>query len=442
MSDRRASALAARVCALAATAPPGFCWLDGAASDVAGGVPRGLLAAWPDDEVVGESLSVLGDVQDQWRARPQARWIGWLSYELGAADVLGRPVRRSGLPGLCLRRFGGVVELRADGSLRGIGDASRIERALQSAPELPEIGGSSWPLQPLVVGIAPDEHRRRVVAAKERIAAGDTYQVNLSQPMHAAWSDQARVLPSRTRSALAYAALRRRFPAAMGGLIETPIGTIVSNSPETLLRTEHGAGVDEGVLARSWPIKGTRPRGREPADDRALIDALRASDKDAAEHVMIVDLVRNDLGRLAIPGSVSAPRRPSLLTLPTVHHLVTEVRATLRPDVDLVELVRALFPGGSITGAPKRSTVEIIDGLEEHPRGIYCGGLILLEPTGVTLSIAIRTGVCNDEGLTLCSGGGIVIDSDPEAERRETLDKAAAFSGASPSRELRTGRGP
>jgi len=290
---------------------------------------------------------------------------------------------------------------------------------------------SGWPLQPLTVGIEPDEHRRRVLAAKARIAAGDTYQVNLSQPMHARWTESARALPVATRTAVLYAALRRRFPASMGGLVDTPAGTIVSNSPETLLRTEHWAGEDGGTLARSWPIKGTRPRGRDAADERAQIEALRASHKDAAEHVMIVDLVRNDLGRLALPGSVSAPRRPSLLTLPTVHHLVTEVRATLRPDVDLVELVRALFPGGSITGAPKRSTVEIIDGLEQHARGIYCGSLVLLEPTGITLSIAIRTGLCDEGGLTLCSGGGIVMDSDPEAERRETLDKAAAFAGSS-----------
>lgn len=413
-----------QACALAATRPPGFCWLDGSASDVAGGVPRGIVAAWPQDEVTGESLSVLEDVARQWRARPQARWIGWLSYELGAADVLGRPTKRSALPGLCLRRFDGVVELMADGTQRAIGDASRIERALDAAAPLPD---SPWPLQPLVVEIEPAEHRRRVLAAKERIAAGDTYQVNLSQPMRASWTDG--VHPWPTAAAQLYASLRRRFPASMGGLVDTPAGIIVSNSPETLLRTEHGAGEDGGTLARSWPIKGTRPRGRDAAEDQAQIDALRASDKDAAEHVMIVDLVRNDLGRLAVPGTVKAPRRPSLLTLPTVHHLVSEVRATLRPDVDLVELVRALFPGGSITGAPKRSTVGIIDALEQHPRGIYCGSLILLEPTGVTLSIAIRTGLCDEGGLTLCSGGGIVIDSDPEAERRETLDKAAAFAG-------------
>ena len=188
-----------------------------------------------------------------------------------------------------------------------------------------------------------------------------------------------------------------------------------------------GAGGDR---ARTWPIKGTRPRARDPIVDREAAAELRTNVKERAEHLMIVDLLRNDLGRLARPGSVAAPQSPSLVSLPTVHHLVSEVSCTLRPGWDLSSLFAAIFPGGSITGAPKRRTVELIDSLEGHRRGIYCGAIVLLEPRGLTASIPIRTAVAERSGLTLCSGGGIVADSDPEAERLETLVKASAFDGA------------
>ncbi|MEM6996689.1 MAG: anthranilate synthase component I family protein [Myxococcota bacterium] len=412
---------AASVCALSAVGLPGFAWLDG--GDDGG---RGIVAAWPDLELVGDELGLLDEVERAQRDRPEALWLGWLTYDMGAAEILGRPVQRHALPGLCLRRYPGALRLAGGVVSEVVGEGRRLADALRKVEVPPQ---PRWPLSPLRSQIEPGEHRRRVVAAKERIAAGDTYQVNLSQPMHAGWTDEAKRAALPTRTADLYRLLRTRFPASMGGLVATPLGTIVSNSPETLLHTTVGAGRDGGVLAQSWPIKGTRPRGEDPAHDAALGAELLRSDKDAAEHVMIVDLVRNDLGQLARPGSVQAPRRPSLLSLPTVHHLVSEVSATLREGVGLRELVRALFVGGSITGAPKRSTVGIIDGLETHARGIYCGSLVALQPSGVTLSIAIRTGLADADGLTLCSGGGIVIDSDPEAERLETLDKAAAFAG-------------
>ncbi|MBC8072973.1 MAG: chorismate-binding protein, partial [Deltaproteobacteria bacterium] len=189
-----------------------------------------------------------------------------------------------------------------------------------------------------------------------------------------------------------------------------------------------GVGERGHDLAFSRPIKGTRPRCATPDADARARDELRASEKDRAEHLMIVDLVRNDLGRLAVPGSVVAPSVPTELALPTVHHLVSEVQATLRPGVGLRELVLALLPGGSVTGAPKRRTLEIIESLEHAPRGIYCGAMVLLEPTGLRMSIPIRTGVLDRAGLHLHAGGGIVIDSDPEAERIETWDKTRAFA--------------
>lgn len=424
----------AAICATAAAGVPDFAWLDG--GDGPG--QRGVVAAFADREVRGESLSLLDQVQQDLGQHPEARWIGWLSYGLGATETLGRPVQRGALPGLCLRRYPGVLEVRQGRCVAERGDASALRVAMQSAAgAMPDITArdqpnpwpTAWPLGPLTAQVAPAEHRRRIAAAQTRIAAGDTYQVNLSQPFAAPWTDPWRLHPAARRAAALYAQLRLAFPATMGGLLHTDVGTIVSNSPETLLRTTVGAGQGGGVLAQSWPIKGTRPRQDDPTLDAAEIDALVRSEKDAAEHVMIVDLVRNDLGRLARPATVQARPTPTVLSLPTVHHLVTEVRATLRDDVGLSEMISALFPGGSITGAPKRSTVEIIDGLEQHARGIYCGSLVLIEPSGITLSIAIRTALADDAGVSLCSGGGIVIDSDPEAERVETLDKAAAFFG-------------
>jgi anthranilate/para-aminobenzoate synthase component I len=210
----------------------------------------------------------------------------------------------------------------------------------------------------------------------------------------------------------------------------SPPTWVVSNSPETLVAVELGRGAGGLDHARSWPIKGTRPRGADPARDAAAAAELLASEKDLAEHVMIVDLVRNDLGRLAVPGTVEAPRRPTLVSLPTVHHLVSEVGCTLAPGWTLPGLLAALFPAGSITGAPKRRTVQIIDELEQRPRGLYCGAILVLAPTELRCSIPIRTGVLDAAGLTVQSGGGIVIDSEAEAERLESWAKVRAFDRA------------
>ena len=142
---------------------------------------------------------------------------------------------------------------------------------------------------------------------------------------------------------------------------------------------------------------------------------------------MIVDLVRNDLGRIAAAGSVAASGRPELVTLPTVHHLVTHVQARLASGVGLEALLAALFPGGSITGAPKIATLNIIERLETVPRGLYCGGLVLITPEQVSVNIAIRSGLCDRNGLTVHGGGGIVLDSDPEGERLESVAKVRAY---------------
>jgi para-aminobenzoate synthetase component 1 len=316
-------------------------------------------------------------------------------------------MRASGIPQLVLRQFASV-------------EIEPVERARI------EPGPHPWPLGPLQPVIEAERYRERVRWILEHIAAGDTYQVNLSQRFVARWLDDR--VPLGARIAAVHRRLRAATPASMGALIAIDEhAAIVSNSPETLLDVRFGQGGAGLDLARSWPIKGTRARAREPEADAAAALELRDSIKDRAEHVMIVDLVRNDLGALAVPGSVRAPTEPTLVSLPTVHHLVSEVACTLAPRWTLRQLFAALFPGGSITGAPKLRTIELIDEIEAEPRGIYCGAIVLLESTGLRMSIPIRTGVLDARGLDLRSGGGIVFDSEPEAERLETLAKARAF---------------
>lgn len=378
------------------------CWLDG------GGVTRSVVGWQPEAELRGDDLGLLDEVEARFRAAPERPWIGWVGYDLGAAALLGRPTRPSNIPQLVMRQFASV-------EIEPVTTHARIDE-----------GPHPWPLGPLQPSIDAERYRERVRWILEHIAAGDTYQVNLSQRFAARWLDER--VPLGARIAAVHRRLRAATPASMGALIAIDEhAAIVSNSPETLLDVRFGRGEAGLDLARSWPIKGTRARARAPEADAAAAAELRASSKDRAEHVMIVDLVRNDLGALALPGSVRAPLEPTLVSLPTVHHLVSEVACTLAPGWTLRELFTALFPGGSITGAPKRRTIELIDEIEAEPRGIYCGAIVLLESSGLRMSIPIRTGVLDSSGLELRSGGGIVFDSEPEDERLETLAKARAF---------------
>nr|WP_276599771.1 anthranilate synthase component I family protein [Nannocystis sp. SCPEA4] len=329
-----------------------------------------------------------------------------------------------------MRRYRAALELGPTERIHGDPRAGAELRARLAKSTWP--WGQSWPLARVEALVDAGDYRERVRRAQGYIAAGETYQINLTQPFVAGWQPGWQGRPLAARAAAVYAALQAATPATMGALLAVEAGRpcgrwVISNSPETLIAIELGAGEDGGDLARSWPIKGTRPRGSAPERDLAAQEELKQSTKDLAEHVMIVDLVRNDLGRLARPGSVRAPARPELVSLPTVHHLVSEVRCTLRPDWTLAEVVAAVFPGGSVTGAPKRRTIEHIERLEQRARGIYCGAIVALMPDGLRCSIPIRTGVADAAGLWLQSGGGIVIDSDPEAERRECWAKVRAF---------------
>ncbi len=424
-ASRRRRSPSSRVDAIleiAAEGSPDFAWLDG-------GAGRSFVGVDADRRIESDAIEALAEIEAAWRAEPSHLWIGWLTYELGVDALRGRRPLPGRLPGLVFRRYRAAVE-HDRGRTRWHGDPRAVvelQTRLEASGRAPL--DRSWPWGPLEPLLPPAEHRARVARILEHIAAGDTYQVNLSQVLRGRWK-----LPPVDRQSLAravagaYARLRSATPASMGALIAAGDAWILSNSPETLLDVRlDRAG---GDLVRTWPIKGTRPRGANQRADRAAAQELVESAKDRAEHLMIVDLLRNDLGRLAAPGTVRAPREPELVTLPTVHHLISEVSARLRPGWSLPSLFAALFPGGSITGAPKRRTVELIESLEDHRRGIYCGALVVLGPEGLTASIPIRTALADRHGVDVCSGGGIVADSDPEEERLETLVKARAFDVA------------
>jgi len=252
-------------------------------------------------------------------------------------------------------------------------------------------------------------HAAAIEEALTWIGRGDAYQVNLAQRLSAPFHTGPRDLYRRMRAA---------SPASHAALL--PAAGVVSVSPERFLEVAAG-------IVTTDPIKGTRPRSDDPLLDAALADDLSTSGKDRAENVMVVDLERNDLGRVCEPGSVHVPVLLELRPLPTVWHLVSSVRGTLRADVGYADLLRATFPSGSVTGAPRLAAMQAIRDLEPTPRGWYCGAIGWLGRGAAGFSVAIRTATLRDEVATYGAGGGIVADSDPDDEVAESLDKAVAF---------------
>ena len=244
------------------------------------------------------------------------------------------------------------------------------------------------------------------------IEEGDVYQVNLSQRFSS---------PLACTPFSLYRRLRERNPSYFGGYLGYPGLTIVSSSPERFLKVN-------GIQVETCPIKGTRKRGKNPEEDEALKQELSRSIKDRAELNMIVDLERNDLGRVCRYGSVKVREHAALETHPTVFHLVSTIEGMMREGLDVVDLLRATFPGGSITGAPKIRSMEIIDALEPHTRSVYTGSIGYISLDGRTdLNIVIRTVLIKDGTAFFHVGGGIVADSDPEMEYEETLVKGRAL---------------
>ncbi|MBY8230158.1 aminodeoxychorismate synthase component 1 [Vibrio fluvialis] len=274
--------------------------------------------------------------------------------------------------------------------------------------------GNQKPLTPFALSspwqsnMTPNSYREKFTQVQEYLLSGDCYQINLAQRFQAHYQGS---------EWLAYLKLEQFNLAPFSAFIRTEQGAILSVSPERFLQVKDR-------IIETKPIKGTRPRSDDPVVDAANAAELAQAEKDQAENLMIVDLLRNDIGRVAKPGSVHVPKLFDIESFPAVHHLVSTIRAELDSQYDCADLLRACFPGGSITGAPKVRAMEIIEELEPHRRSAYCGSIGYISRHGrMDTSITIRTLVAQNQQLYAWAGGGVVADSQCEAEYQETLDK-------------------
>ena len=360
--------------------------------------------------------------------------VGYLGYELGRHLERLPPPLETGLdvPDMVIGLYDTIAAFDVQTRQAWIfaRDAGAFDATLDRPP--PEARAEAMaariaaqpPLPPVDWGPAgswrPEQSRRRyedmVSRAIAYIHAGDIFQANLTQRLLGA-------RPKGLSPFMLYRRLRDLSPAPFGAYLAAGPGlTIASASPERFLELTPGGHVS------TRPIKGTRPRGRTPAEDEKLARDLTGSEKDHAENLMIVDLLRNDLSRVCRLGSVEVKELARLESFANVHHLVSEIRGTLFPNKGAVDLLRATFPGGSITGAPKIRAMEIINELEPARRGPYCGAIAWIGFDGaMDSSIVIRTLVIKDRQVAAQAGGGIVADSDPGAEYDEAMDKAWAL---------------
>ncbi|OGP15414.1 MAG: aminodeoxychorismate synthase, component I [Deltaproteobacteria bacterium GWA2_54_12] len=291
--------------------------------------------------------------------------------------------------------------------------AERIAAFMKLLESAPSFAAASIPkAKRFSSDTSKEEYISKVIKAKEYIASGDIYQINLSHRLSIQWAGDPFAL---------YMKLLETHPAPLSSYLDFGSFQIISNSPEVLLRVEDD-------IAETCPIKGTRRRGHDSKEDNALVEELRASRKERAEHVMIVDLERSDLGKVCLPGSVEVSSFEEVVTYPHLHHMVSTIKGKLTTSIDAPMALKALFPGGSITGAPKVRAMQIIDEIENSARSIYTGGIGWFDQSGwAEISVAIRTAVYKDGRLSLSVGGGIVADSVPEDEYDETILKAQDF---------------
>ena len=349
--------------------------------------------------------------------------IGYLGYEAGRAWQ-GMPVHQSDRLAGDIRAglydWALVVDHhRQSATLVGMGLAQSTrdhwaalcERLAMPVPVDPPRAVSG---ELLDSGLAAADYAEAFARIQRYIRDGDIYQVNFTRRFNARSAAEPWAL---------YRRLRAISPAPYGAYLDLGDCQVLSNSPEQFLSLHDGR-------VQTRPIKGTRPRGLNPQQDARLLADLAASDKERAENLMIVDLLRNDIGRVCEPGSIEVPELFAIESYATVHHLVSTVVGRLGSGRDAFDLLGACFPGGSITGAPKRRAMQVIDELESRGRELYCGSIFRLGYDGnLDSSISIRTLLRLDEQLYYWAGGGIVADSDCDAEYQESLDKAAAFLG-------------
>ncbi|KAB0682837.1 aminodeoxychorismate synthase component I [Aureimonas leprariae] len=443
---------------------PGFAFLDSAAPSgevgrwsFVGIEPFGTfrvadgVARWNGEALAGPPLDALRQVIARYRldegevdgASPfRGGGIGFVSYDFGAR-LDERPPAPGPRPageellfrfydlvlafdhrnGRCLLYSSGLPE--TDRERRAARAAARAEGLLALLRKTRDSVAAVQPVGPWRSNFTAETYAAAVERVRAYIAAGDIYQANIAQRFEAS-------LPSGFDAWAFYRRLRHANPAPFGAFLALDGGrAIASSSPERFLR----CGADGAVEAR--PIKGTARRAADSAEDLAAARTLAASEKDRAENVMIVDLLRNDLSRVCRPGTVAVPVLCGLESYASVHHLTSVVTGRLREGFDGLDLVAAAFPCGSITGAPKLRAMEIIAEIEGAGRGIYCGAIGWLGFDGaMDLNVAIRTVALEPSRARFGAGGGVTLLSDPAAEYRETLAKAerifAAFEPEEP----------
>ncbi len=344
-------------------------------------------------------------------------WFLYLGYEL-AGEVepnLTLPAADTALPAaLAVRCPAGVIRDHDTDALYVVCEQAQGHLLQGILDDLATSGPDANTGTVELTDIREDEPQRYIDGVeriKRYIVEGDVFQVNLSR----AWRTELR---HPTPAAVLYRKLRHRNPAPFAGLARWNDAAIISSSPERLVRVR-GPQVD------TRPIAGTRPRGDDPAADAAFTRELLAHPKERAEHIMLIDLERNDLGRVCTPGSIKVDELMVLESYAHVHHIVSNVTGRLRDDVTPGQVIKAVFPGGTITGCPKVRCMEIIAELEQEGRGAYTGAMGYLNLDGdMDLNILIRTIVQHGQQLTLRAGAGIVADSMPEQELAETRAKA------------------
>ncbi len=415
--------------ALHAAAPQRFpCLLQSS-----GGKGWDILLAYPRDTLLswdGDGHAVFADLQRRWQAEGDAEiepgtehlpfrggWFVFLAYEaLQEVEPSVATLKASSpFPRAALARVPAAICVdRASNTAWLFAEAAQAEL-------LDELQGACYaasPFEPHPLALrgvdeeAPQQFLSGVERIKQYIHEGDVFQVNLSRE----W--RVELEPLR-RPVDVFAALRTANPApfsALARLSETH--AIVSSSPERLLRVRGG-------VADTRPIAGTHPRSTDPDEDQALKARLIGSIKERAEHVMLIDLERNDLGRVCVPGSVEVDELMAVESYAFVHHIESNIKGRLRPEVSPAQAIAALFPGGTITGCPKVRTMQIISELESGPRQAYTGSLGYVNRDGdMDLNILIRTFMQTGDELRFRAGAGIVADSDPERELHETRAKA------------------
>ncbi len=358
----------------------------------------GALGYWGYD--LGRHLERLPSWAEDDLGLPEM-YLGFYDWTLAYDGATGRSwLVSSGMPSATAGR----AEARA----------SEVMRRLREIPQDAEPQTFNHPAA-LHSNFTPESYMGAVRRVKEYLEAGDVYQVNLSQRFRAPFDGDPWEL---------YRRLRRVNPAPFAAFLSYPEVDVLSASPEEFMRLEEGR-------VRVRPIKGTRPVGGTREETALQAESLLASEKERAENVMIVDLLRNDIGRVCRIGSVQVPSLFAVEEHPTVLHLVSTVTGELLPSADAIDLLTACFPGGSVTGAPKVRAMEIIEELEPVRRGIYCGAIGYVSFSGdMAASITIRTLALARGEAYLQVGGGIVADSDPESEYQETLHKARGLRRA------------